>query len=505
MVRTMIGVDSTGASCIKIMKSNADDPRTTPDSQRAKFLYNSKFTIQASIADMEKCNQISRPGLNDSAQVYYHPAGANASNYQKMEGSGGGHSLWLYRNSVFPALRYDVPLFDWKQKKGGGGNRYNQMMVHWHDSGKYYHGRGGYYEVGNARQPGWMKNYAGNTSKYGPMTYGTFAEITVFDKIDAFNKFQSREKRLVVWNLPGDSAAVDEAPALAPNGRKTIKITPSAMKIAKPGYDVETATAAQLAFDSTRVPVKVIKAADIALPAGVSSYDTGIALPDMVALDVHFYSGSTVMYPTNPTNLDFGAEYWFDGSRIYFDATQSMRARFMLYLEDNSAPTSGNYKIWRQFNDGTQDVVQFLRPGAANPPSWADIIIDTRWPAVQILAEGYFDVAAGNDVITDVIFDGAGMFPMVKYITTHGPGSKFDIGSWAAIYKLPYVKRLKYTYSGQSHAGESSYCELTANRARFRTFRGNVGDYYQGDDLDWRTSGAYPPTGIRYFIFGIPA
>lgn len=81
----------------------------------------------------------------------------------------------------------------------------------------------------------------------------------------------------------------------------------------------------------------------------------------------------------------------------------------MLYLEDNSAPTSGSYKVWRQFNDGTQDVVQFLRPGAANPPSWADIIIDTRWPAVQILAEGYFTVNSGNDVITDVPFDGAGM------------------------------------------------------------------------------------------------
>ncbi|WQO65071.1 hypothetical protein U8C40_18550 [Sinorhizobium medicae] len=505
MVRTMIGPDSTGAGCIKITKNNADNPRTTPDSQRSKFLYNSKFTIQASVADMEKCNQVSRPGSLDSAQYYYHPSGSNSSNYQKAEGSGGGSSTWLYRNSAFPTLRYNVPLFDWKQKKGGGSNRYNQMMVHWKDSGKYYQGRGGYYEVGNARQGGWLKDYDGVVSQYGSMAYGTYADITVNDDIDAFNKFQSRDKRLVVWNLPGDSTAVDEALALAPNGKKTFKISPSFMKIAKPGYDVETATAAQLAFDSTRIPVKVIKAADIALPSGVSYYETGITLPDMVALDVHFYSGSTIMYPTNPADLDFGAEYWFDGSRIYFDASQSMRARFMLYLEDNSAPTSGSYKVWRQFDDGTQDVVQFLRPGAANPPSWADIIIDTRWPAVQILAEGYFTVNSGNDVITDVPFDGAGMFPMVKYITTHGAGSRSNLGSWANIYKLPFIKRLKYTYSGQSHAGESSYCELTANNARFHTFRGNVGDYYQDDSLDWQTDGAYPPVGIRYFIFGIPA
>ncbi|USJ24735.1 hypothetical protein [Ensifer adhaerens] len=512
MVRTMIGIDSTGAACIKIMKNDADNPRTTPDSDRRKFLYNSKFSVQANIADMELCNQISRPGLNDSAQYYYHPAGANSSNYQKCEGSGSGKSDWHYRNSAFPTLRYNVPLFDWKAKKGNGSNRFNQQMVAWTDSGAYYHGQGGFYEVGNARQIGWMQGFTGSVSQYGTMAYGTVAQITRFDTIDDFNKFQSRDKRLVVWNLPGNSDALDEAPPLAPNGTKTIRISSQAMKIAKPGYNVDTATVQQLAFDSTRLPVKVIAAGDIALPSGVSFYETGIALPDMIALDVHFYTGSVINYPSSPVNLDFGAEYWFDGTKIYFDATQAMRARFMLYLEDNSAPTGGSNKVLRQFTEAGVDVVQFLRPGSANPPSWADIIIDSRWPQVQILAEGYFNVAAGNDVTVDVPFDGNGMFPLVKYITAHGSGGNQTLGftvfgSWQAMYRLPFIKRLKYIYNGQAHAGESTYCELTANNARFHTFRGNVGDYYNRDDSPgtWRTEGAYPPTGIRYYIFGIPA
>ncbi len=58
MTRTMIGVDSTGAGCIKIMKNDADNPRTTPDSQRSKFLYNSKYALNASIAHIERINQI---------------------------------------------------------------------------------------------------------------------------------------------------------------------------------------------------------------------------------------------------------------------------------------------------------------------------------------------------------------------------------------------------------------------------------------------------------------
>ncbi len=511
MTRTFFGKDYTGYACIK-MTNDGDDPRTTPDSEAWKFRYNSKFSIQANFADMELCNVISRPGLNDSAVYNYHPPGSNSGNYQKCEGSGGGMSEWFYRNSAFPTLRYNVPLFDWKAKKGAGSNRYNQQMVHWSDSGSYYRGQGGFYAVGNYAQVGWVKGFTGTVSQYGSMAYGALTRITARDTIDAFNKFLSRSKQLNIWNLPGNSDPIDEAPVLAPNGTKVFEIGPNVMRAAKPGYDVRTASFRELAFDGTRLPVKVVKAADIALPAGESFYETGIQLPDMIALDVHFYSGSVINFPSSPEATDFGAEYWFDGSRIYFHATQAMRARFYLYLEDNSAPTGGAFMVFRQFIENGVKVTQFLRPGAANPPSWADIIIDSRWPQLQILKQGWINVAAGNDVIVDVPFDGTGMFPMVKYITTHGSGSYQTLGftvsgEWEAMYRLPFVKRLRYPYNGQEHAGESTYCELTANNVRFHTFRGNVGDHYNRGDSpgNWRTSGAYPPIGIRYYIFGIPA
>ncbi len=504
MVRTMIGVDSTGAGCIKIMKNSADDPRTTPDSERWKFLYNSKLGIQANLCDIWVVNTF------DSGVTYY-PPGSGAANFTHMSLIVAQGTLWGFRNSAFPTLRYNVPLFDVKVKKGGGSNRYNQQMVAWNDSGLYYHGQGGFYVVGNYAQLGWMENMVLNNN-LGNFAYGTPIIVTPNDGGDAFNRFRSRDKRLNVWNLPGNNVAPDDAPILAPNGTKTIRISSSELKIAKPGYSVDTATVQQMSFDANRLPVKVIAAGDILLPAGVSYYETGMPLPDTVALDVHFYDSATVCYPSNPQDLDFGAEYWFDGSLIGFDATKPMRARFMLYLEDTSPPTGGSNKVLRQFTDGGQ-VVQLLRPGSADPPGWADIVIDSRWPQVQILAQGYFSVPGGNGVITDIPFDGTGMFPMVKYLTHHGAGDGSSLGqsnlpmSWTALWRLPFVKRLKYFYSGQAHAGESTYCELTSNNARFYTFAGNVGDYYNRGDSPgtWRTSGAYAPIGIRYYIFGIPA
>lgn len=321
MVRMFLGPDATGYSCIKIMKSDADDPRTTPDSERRKFLYNSKFSVQANLCDMWVVNT-----FQAGSGVTYYPPGSNSTTFTYMSVTIAQGTLWGFRNTAFPVLRYNVPLFDVKAKKGGGSNVYNQQMVAWTDSGAYYNGQGGFYAVGNFAQIGWAENMVLNNS-LGNFTFGTPIVVTPNDTIDAFNKFRSRDKRLIVWNLPGNSDPVDDAPLLPPNGSKVIRINSQSMRMTKPGYDVDVATVQQLAFDNTRLPVKVIAAADIALPAGVSFFETGIALPETIALDVHFYSGSVVNYPSSPVNLDFGAEYWFDGTKIYFNATQAMRAR----------------------------------------------------------------------------------------------------------------------------------------------------------------------------------
>lgn len=515
MPRTMIGLDSAGYGCVKIMRNNADDPYTTPDSDVYKFLYNSKTAITMNLANMVRINTFPAGSTN------YYPPGSTTANFTSAAVSDtGSGKRWCHKKEFFTSLRYRIPMFDVKQRKGST-IRYNQMMVHWEDSGAYYTGQGGYYYSGGGYQIAWLSgtNSSGFANIFGAWDSGIMTWITTTNP-DGDNRFLSRDKTVVVWNLPGDSTAIDDAPILAPNGNKAIQIDSTGFRVAKPGYNVDSATVAQMALDSTqRLPVKVIAAGDIALPSGTSFIDLGFAIPDMIAMDVHFYTGSTIMYPTVPNLFDFGAEYWFDGNRIYFDASTAMRARYMVYLNDNSPSTGGPNQVWKTFNDGTRDVVQFLRAGAADPPAWADIIVDTRWPAVQILAQGTISVPSGNGVATDIAFNGTGMFPMVKYITTHGAGGGGGSGTvgletlwtnWTNAYRPAFVKRLKYSYNpgsgAQTHAGESTYCELTANNARFWTFRGNVGNYYNRADSpgNWRTVGAYNPLEIRYYIFGIP-
>ncbi|MDX0257632.1 hypothetical protein GOC32_22095, partial [Sinorhizobium meliloti] len=420
---------------------------------------------------------------------------------------GGGEAWWFFRNSAFPKMKYNMPLFDVKATRTNTG-RFNQQRIQRRYSGKYYNDQGGYFFMGNWAQEPWVKDFSGVVSQYGSFPYGTFAHITTSTLDDAYNRFQSRDKRLIVWNLPGNEDASLEAPALAPNGAKNIIIRSDKMVIAKPGYNAETATEWQIAFDSRRVPVKVIAAADIAIPAGESFYETGMTLPDTIALDVHFYTGSTIYYPWTPNLGDgVGADYWFSGSRIYFNASGAMRARFMLYLDAGDSPTSGSNRVLREFTDGGKDVVQFLRPGSADPPSWADIVIDTRWPCVQIIAEGYFNVAVGSPLETVINFDATGMFPMVKYMTKHGGGSEQNFGSWQEAIKLPSVRQRVYSSNSNFECGDSSHCRLTQTSATFVTNRGQPGDYYNDadDPGTWRAEGADNVLGIRYYILGIPA
>jgi|GEM_PF-3414435 len=197
----------------------------------------------------------------------------------------------------------------------------------------------------------------------------------------------------------------------------------------------------------------------------------------------------------------------------WFFEYSACRARFIIYANSTEAPTSGDNDVLRQFNDGSQDVFQILRPGAADPPNFSDIVIDSRWPCIQILAEGYIPVGTGELTHT-INFDGTGCFPMVKYMTVHGAGSGGNpVASWTKRVRPPVMNVCANFKSGWfgNVGGDATYCALTANQAVFHTFRGNPIERWYADAEAWdknQVSVSYdtnPILGIRYYILGIPA
>ena len=321
---------------------------------------------------------------------------------------------------------------------------------------------------------------------------------------------QPYEKTAVIWRLPGNNVPIKDSSPKAPvAGQRVIEITPTACRVAKPGYDVRTATPTQLAFDSSNRPASIIGGDDISLPAGqVTQYELGFTVPNDTVLDLYLYTGGTIAFPMSPAGQSLAAEYWFSGTKLFINNLSiSCRARFIVIAFDGSEQSSGPNKVFKTLADGN---IQLLKPGAGMVPRFSDIILDSRWPCLQILDDGYFNVAAQpNKQPPDSInagqsrtitFDSAGMFPIVKYMTVHNHPD-YGLG-----VKPPQTS-ITENYNNKTvyHQGASSYCLLSSGQATFWTFNGNPNRETWNSNDGWGFS--YPDSqiiGIRYFILGIP-
>ena len=502
MTRTLIGLDYEGVPCVKITRG-ALDPVTTPDGEVGAFLYNSKL---AADIKMTTIMTLTYAGAN-----YAEPTGssyADATHIFTRPGSlaYGQH----YVTAEHVGSLYSLPLFDVKGQRVDNGRFVGTSVV---DSYTGYQDRGGVWAINSAYNcEGWKKDY--NFYVYGWIAKANCAVVQSWETsyTDAMRYVRNK---LVVWRLPGDETAILNGSPQAPVvGQRSIEITSSACRVAKPGFDVRTATATQLAFDSASNPIKIIASADIAIPVGESYFDTGIDLPSTTLADIHYYVGSTIYFPAHPADFRLGADHWFSGSRIYFsNAFAACRARFMIYAYDETAATSGANDVLRQFDVAGQNVVQFLRPGAADPPAFADIILDSRWPALRVLAEGYIPVTANGEQTYTVNFDATGVFPMVKYMTVHGAGGDSS-SNWTKEVRPPRVKTVGLAYGTPGwtkwQAGDSTYCMIGTGTATFKTFKGApiLSYFNRASDFSGSPTHFYdtaPIIGIRYYILGIPS
>ncbi|MET3602208.1 hypothetical protein [Martelella mangrovi] len=495
MTRTLIGLDYAGVASVKV-STDAYDPATTPDTTYGAWLYNSKFD------PIRYCGAELIADAGGAPDVQYFPVGTGESDYQ-LKITNYVLTYYNFRNTWFDGLYYSMPIFSKKIVSLSG--RFSGRIVRQYFG---YEGRSGYLASTGAWQPGWYSGYYNGTENIGN---GTRAWP---DYDNSANP--SGNLVLQVWNLPGNAEPIRDPPLDPVSGQTSVIIDSTTCRVAKPGYDANTASESELAFDSSVLPIKVVAANDVAVPSGVSSVPVG-AIPDDCLVDVHFYSGSNIYYPVSPflgaSDPSIGAEYWLSGGQLHFDNSYGeCRARYMVYASNNTGPTYGDNDVLRQFNDGTRDVVQFLRPGAGADPSFADIILDTRWPALRIVKQGYIPITADGYQEWSVSFDAGGAWPFVKYMTVHGSHYDDRGENWSAMIREPYVKRLYTNRPGSAGgaAGDTTYCRLSSSEARFYTYRGNPVRMFYADFEDYdnrRLSYWYdeaPIQGIRYYIFGIP-
>ncbi|MCZ7886058.1 hypothetical protein [Agrobacterium salinitolerans] len=510
MTQLHIGLDYEGVGSVKITKG-AYDPGMTNDGTLGAFLYNSKFAIQAKIAGRD--TQPYRDG------DYNYPPGASNDNFTMRSWrypSTVVQNRVFYRAAYFPGLNYTLPLFEVLVRRITDNYYVNARSI----LSSYGHESRGeriatVMPLNDQSDFGWkLNNRTIVDNNY--RTFGDLLQLSnIFAAVSSGN-YNYLTNELLVWNLPGDEAGIVDAQPLPPNPEHfAVNLDSSGLRVAKPGYNVDTAFGTQLAFDSSNRPTKIVAADDIVVPSGGSEYALPMAVPDGTMCIVNFYTGSTVIYPANPHDAPSGADWRIAGDRLYFsNPNGACRARFMVVAYDQTPQTAGNNDVFRMFTANGEDVIQFLRPGAGDPPAFADIIVDSRWPAISLLAQGYFGVGSGAQN-TAIPIDTTNFYPIVRYMTVHSGygGQNGGDESYSKMIRPPITARYRLNHPSLGFtwrdSGDSSFVTIQPNAAVFTTFSGNPAYARLIDNGGGSYTVAYnypssPVIGIRYYIFGIP-
>lgn len=510
MTQLHIGLDYEGVGSVKITKG-AYDPGMTHDNTLGAFLYNSKFAIQAKIAGRD-----TQPYRDAD---YNYPPGASNDNFTMRSWrypSTVVQNRVFYRAAYFPGLNYTLPLFEVLVRRITDNYYVNARSI----LSSYGHESRGeriatVMPLNDQSDFGWkLNNRTIVDNNY--RTFGDLLQLSnIFATVNTGN-YNYLTNELLVWNLPGDEAGIVDAQPLPPNPEHfAVNLDSTGLKVAKPGYNVDTAFGTQLAFDSSNRPTKIVAADDIVVPSGGSEYALPMAVPDGTMCIVNFYTGSTVIYPANPHDAPSGADWRIAGDRLYFsNPNGACRARFMVVAYDQTPPTAGNNDVFRMFTANGEDVIQFLRPGAGDPPAFADIIVDSRWPAISLLAQGYFGVGGGAQN-TSIPIDTTNFYPIVRYMTVHSGygGQNGGDESYSKMIRPPITARYRLNHPSLGFtwrdSGDSSFVTIQPNAAVFTTFSGNPAYARLINNGGGSYTVAYnypssPVIGIRYYIFGIP-
>jgi len=513
MPRTHIGWDSTGTACLKITKSNVDDPFDTPDADRHKFHYNSKDHKVADIAAVQLSGFVNTGG----AYTYIGNGGTSSDFSKGARGDVFSASQFyystFYNRDNYPNLDYHCPLVDYQYRDISGKTATLKFYSYPRTGGGFdiITPRGGWNFTSGDNHFTTATGYASGHLVYGFNDPDTLLGFIVNYLSDANDVNASDNIAAVIWNLPGDDTPVlQDAPDTPVDGDETVLINPTEFKIAKPGFDIGTATKGQLAFSAEKNPVKVIASGDIAIAASATtSHDFGFTVDASVYVDVQYYEdGGDIYYPAGPSVNLYGGKHWVSGSTIYFENSGvACRARFIVMAVDTLGPSTGLNQPLQQFEEGGEKVVRILAPGSGSPARLSDIVVDSRWPTLPILAEGYLAVTTGTGGLAQhqvVTFTNPGLLPFVKLSVLRSYGGKLLATS-------PVVRRLRRasaTINPENMGGDTVFAKVNSagTELTVSTYRGNVINAWNaGGGLTGSENTDAEVVGVRYYVFGIPA
>jgi len=485
--RLFIGSKTGVGPVVKVMQDAGDDPLTTPNTDYHKFRFNSEVQqIAYSYGRSDwsfsgtywwsACPNAAWPSPNPDlvyGSFVFAPAGSNSSNF--VEAVMATHlTTSTYRRfaiayaldrmtdlSIRTILFRAFDRSDWvsswhcerREYQDGGDWRYVSYSLNdvptttrpiykgtlvdlspgrtlraydpfaSPDTGPYY--------------PAWLHSIA-SRPEGAPVQSNEFplASIQVYGTAKAAKDYT--EDRIVFTELPIEDNAYPSTVGAFAADKLIVRIAPDEVRIAKPGFDVATATRDQLLLSSDKVPMKVVATGSFTLAAsGTLSIPVAVPISPRCVVEAQVnVTGQTLLLPPYPDNNvdEIKLEHRIVSGAIEFrnQSTVSLDCRFFVLADDINLATSGSAKVIEVVADSH---VLIRRPNSAGTVD-RDVLLDTRAAFLPIVAQGWVaaaDITEASDVARYgshkyvVSFANGGFHPLViaraKYEINEAPGT----------------------------------------------------------------------------------
>lgn len=528
MTQFFMGYKPGVGPVLKILKYDTDDPLTLANTAYDRYFFNSENQklgyIYTSLENVWNSSVESNPA------VYFIDGDQTTAkiNVWQVYYGGGINSLYItvnYRlNNIYPNMTYPL-MCEYRNKNSSGryscGKSQQRFTSGTWTSTAFF--QFDYFAV-TVKQ---IKNSYPEDRSNGIITFSSTLErqnvgVKVGDTIinhEYTNMRNNSYTDLVsLWSLPGHTNPMPTY-TNSPN-KETIRISNSGFKLSRPGYDVNSTAFESMIIDSDSAPSLCVMSGEISsiaagsnrvipAPSGITLSPTAVCDFIYARSDISSYSIPSTR-PRDANYVSFNVSYSVQTNSItiHNESSVAIKLRYMVFNSDLRQKTTGGNEIVRNGNG----FVQIKKPGSSDTsPIPSDILLDTRYPSIQIIAEGYLPrssftaVASGSAEHENygryksvVNFTNNGLLPFVKYTRV-----------FPSAYAAPYFEQGIYNvgvyFSTTCPNSKSSLCLLSNNSA---TFYLNWGEWDRftgsGANIDYVTDLASDPIGIRYYILGVP-
>ncbi|BBD37010.1 hypothetical protein Amn_18900 [Aminobacter sp. Y103A] len=531
-------------AAFKIMVDEADDPWTTSNADWQKFVFNSEqATKMAYVYDIREISysltKWPRGGADHTDAIYYEPSGTNESTaLEKIwtvrddSSTGPGGTDGWQAHVIFPEkLGFSYTPIIEARDQTIADSRFLAANATYIPTNSLAGASCGFVQ-GQVSYTSWFRDntelylwggYVINRRTFS--LYGYFANPGQTNLSPVYRVTGEAQRSLVsVLELPAGNEPLPTYAGTPTAGQKSLMISTSQVRMAYPGHDINESSHEAFIFSESRIPAKVIGSgqtwvntgANVKIftkrPTTVGTYvDFIIKRPS----EAQFHHPPYLPSGTSTSNriyVNYVIEA--DGIRFYNTGDQQADIRYIVFADDDSPNTTGGSKVMRQANDGTVDYFQLKVPGSSDTaPNLNDIILDSRYPNIPIVDEGWLAASAftetGDGFLglykKTVNFTNDGFMPFVKYMCTWNNGG--IRAPFNRILRVFNTTRPGGAFWNNKPSGVSTNCRIFDNKLEFFHSSGNPNRLQIDNQLTGTEANPiYGETlvGIRWYLFAIP-